>query len=349
MHQSRIAAAGAVLLAAVTSVPAQASIFGTEHEDYLGISAFVFMPDSARNGSNGLGGSVHYGFSFSPSYALEGRGSGAMFEADDPNLDTQGQVGGGLDLVLTPGGSQWLVLAGAGMAETSDDNRKNPSSYVNAGLGWRTEKVPTRPLRFRFEARAVDHIGHDDQVDLWLGAGVEFMLSAAARQPAPAAATPPAPLQLSTVDTSGDADADGVADVADQCASTARTERVEADGCAWQDVTVSDLQFPSTSNQLAAGTRARLDEVVRIYGNRPDVKIAIHGHADGTHSEAYNLKLSKARAAAVYQYLVDKGLRAEQLSYEGFGEMRPIASNETESGKAANRRVELHIRARQPG
>ena len=75
----------------------------------------------------------------------------------------------------------------------------------------------------------------------------------------------------------------------------------------------------------------------------------VHGHTDASGPQAHNLKLSKARAASVRNYLVGKGIAATQLTSDGFGAARPIATNETEEGRTANRRVDLRIHARQPG
>lgn len=67
------------------------------------------------------------------------------------------------------------------------------------------------------------------------------------------------------------------------------------------------------------------------------------GHTDSTGSDAYNLQLSQRRAEAVASYLVSQGIKRERLITVGAGEAYPIASNDTEEGRAANRRVELTI------
>ncbi|HEX3009927.1 MAG TPA: OmpA family protein, partial [Bacteroidales bacterium] len=69
----------------------------------------------------------------------------------------------------------------------------------------------------------------------------------------------------------------------------------------------------------------------------------IHGHTDSIGSASYNLNLSKARAAAVMNYLVKNGAPKEKLSIRYFGESTPVASNSTEAGRALNRRVELKV------
>ena len=74
-----------------------------------------------------------------------------------------------------------------------------------------------------------------------------------------------------------------------------------------------------------------------------NVRIKVKGHTDNTGKAQYNMELSKKRAEAVYKYLIDKGVKADNLSYEYFGMTRPIAPNATEEGRLANRRVEFEI------
>jgi outer membrane protein OmpA-like peptidoglycan-associated protein len=67
------------------------------------------------------------------------------------------------------------------------------------------------------------------------------------------------------------------------------------------------------------------------------------GHTDAIGSDAYNQSLSERRAEAVRRYLINGGITPERIRTEGFGESRPVASNETDEGRAQNRRVELRV------
>jgi OOP family OmpA-OmpF porin len=86
---------------------------------------------------------------------------------------------------------------------------------------------------------------------------------------------------------------------------------------------------------------ATLDEVVALLAGEPSWQISIEGHTDATGAAAHNQALSEQRAAAVREYLISKGVAAERLTAVGFGASRPVADNETELGRARNRRVEL--------
>ncbi len=87
-----------------------------------------------------------------------------------------------------------------------------------------------------------------------------------------------------------------------------------------------------------------LDNVVEVLNKYPDVKkVRVEAHTDSQGSEAYNLDLSKRRAKAVMVYLIDKGIDGDRLTSQGFGETRPVETNETKEGRAKNRRVEFTI------
>lgn len=86
-----------------------------------------------------------------------------------------------------------------------------------------------------------------------------------------------------------------------------------------------------------------LDEVVRIMKEDKTYKLKITGHTDNVGTPEHNMKLSKDRAQAVENYLESKGLDADRFIVIGFGQTRPVASNDTKAGKAKNRRVEFTI------
>lgn len=101
--------------------------------------------------------------------------------------------------------------------------------------------------------------------------------------------------------------------------------------------------FPSGSSVLNKSTAVGLDKVADWIKDNPNAKVEIAGYTDSVGSDANNLKLSQARAKAVYTYLLGKGCSKQNLTYKGYGEADPVADNDTAEGRAANRRVELHI------
>ncbi len=86
-----------------------------------------------------------------------------------------------------------------------------------------------------------------------------------------------------------------------------------------------------------------LNEAAETLKGEGGVAVIVEGHTDSVGTDAYNQKLSHRRADAVRQYLVKHGIAANRVTTEGFGESRPVASNDTADGRAQNRRVELHV------
>jgi outer membrane protein OmpA-like peptidoglycan-associated protein len=85
-----------------------------------------------------------------------------------------------------------------------------------------------------------------------------------------------------------------------------------------------------------------LEEVARLMRENPEVQVEIHGHTDGVGSDDANQSLGMKRAEAVKQYLVNKGVETDRLIPKTFGESKPIDTNDTELGRARNRRIEFH-------
>jgi outer membrane protein OmpA-like peptidoglycan-associated protein len=103
------------------------------------------------------------------------------------------------------------------------------------------------------------------------------------------------------------------------------------------------VQFETATADIKQVSFPLLDEVVGVMNDAPEIRIAVHGHTDSRGSAAYNKELSVKRARAVVKYLIDKGIAPARLEAEGFGAATPIASNDTDIGRAANRRVEFKI------
>lgn len=144
-----------------------------------------------------------------------------------------------------------------------------------------------------------------------------------------------------------DSDGDGVADYLDQCADTPAGVEVDEAGCPVKDeviLTINRLGFAFDSAELDRSSKAALDRAVDVIkSNSESVNLDVVGHTDSRGSEEYNQKLSERRAAAVVDYLVSKGVSRGSLSSSGKGESEPMASNDTEDGRAENRRVELVV------
>lgn len=110
-----------------------------------------------------------------------------------------------------------------------------------------------------------------------------------------------------------------------------------------QVIRIDQLFFRADSPVLVDTSYTVLNEVRDFLNKNPDVIIEIAGHTNSNPEDDYCDKLSKARAKAVVDFLVGKGIPEEQLTYKGYGKRRPIAPNNTEEGRRKNQRVEIKI------
>jgi len=135
-----------------------------------------------------------------------------------------------------------------------------------------------------------------------------------------------------------DSDGDGVVDHLDQCPDTPEGATVNSVGCWAFEGTVL---FGFDRYDIRPEAYPVLDDVVLILERNPAMEVEIQGHTDSIGDAAYNQGLSEKRAKAIMDYLASHGIASYRLSAKGYGETLPIASNETEEGRAQNRRVQL--------
>lgn len=137
--------------------------------------------------------------------------------------------------------------------------------------------------------------------------------------------------------------------IANSEAATVRREQEIIQGARQQSVDVltvtfkSDYLFAVNSSTLLPGAQSELQRVATVIRQYPETNIQIAGHTDSTGSEDYNRKLSEQRAESVKTALIGMGVNPSRLTTIGYGEGRPIASNNTEGGRQQNRRVEVRI------
>lgn len=105
----------------------------------------------------------------------------------------------------------------------------------------------------------------------------------------------------------------------------------------------SGITFATNSSNIEPRFRPTLDQVAAVLAEYEQTYVDVYGHTDSTGSDAYNQTLSEQRASSVAGYLSTKGVQSARLGTRGFGESQPIADNNTEEGKAENRRVEIKL------
>jgi len=107
----------------------------------------------------------------------------------------------------------------------------------------------------------------------------------------------------------------------------------------------SNILFGFDQSSLSNDAKVNLDKLVTVLNHYPDTDIEIQGHTDSRGSESYNQTLSEKRASEVNSYLLQKGIAGTRMKIKGFGETLPKYDNDTEEGRAQNRRVEFLITA----
>jgi OOP family OmpA-OmpF porin len=262
------------------------------------------------------------------------------------------------------GDTAWrpYLLAGAGLINHRNgvEDGWDPGLQLGGGLQYALSDSANfrAELGYRYDMDGDSIPRTDNFGDFFLNIGATMAFGEAPEAPPPAPAPerqapPPAP-DCSTLDD----DKDGVNNCNDRCPNSAAGEIVGPDGCA-QEVVIDlrgvEFRFDCPSPHKAAcrgesidaagllpGSIEILDQAVDVLTRYPNVRVEVAGHTDSTGPDGYNQGLSERRARVVYDYLVGKGVDASRLAGPaGYGESRPIDTNDTKEGRQRNRRTEL--------
>ncbi|GAA4371968.1 OmpA family protein [Hymenobacter koreensis] len=154
------------------------------------------------------------------------------------------------------------------------------------------------------------------------------------------------------VDATGcpvDTDGDGVPDYQDRCpntpgpASNRGCPEIKAEAKKRLQEATKYIQFEFDRAVLKPISYPTLESLVQIMNEYPDYTLSIAGHTDNKGSDPYNLQLSHDRAASARAFMLSKGIPAARIEARGYGELKPIATNDTEAGRAQNRRVDFDL------
>lgn len=110
-----------------------------------------------------------------------------------------------------------------------------------------------------------------------------------------------------------------------------------------QIIRLDRIYFDYDKYDLLPESNVQLDELVTLLNSYQSIKIAIHGHTDSRGSDRYNETLSNHRAKAVHDYLIQQNIDYTRLEFQGFGEIQPVDTNDTDIGRQHNRRVEFVV------
>jgi OOP family OmpA-OmpF porin len=255
----------------------------------------------------------------------------------------------------------WRPYVVAGIMGAYHHSAGNKGWSPAAELGVGVSKTITDSSDFRVEAGY--RYDRDDKTqpsqngygDWFLGFSLVSRFGAPPAAPAPVVAPPAAP-DCSTLDS----DHDNVNDCDDKCPGTPAGTIVGPDGCPQKVVIdlrgvnfkfdypkkghVEASQIGKALAEPSADSIATLDQAVDTLQRYPQVHVTVAGYTDSKGTDAYNQSLSERRAKIVYEYLTAHGIDASRLEGPiGHGESDPIDSNDTDAGRARNRRTELQV------
>ena len=354
-----------LLAAALLAGTAQVG-FAASNTPYMGLMGTYMFPDQDRQLDDGLGGTLLFGFPvnsyFVPEINIYGITADRKYLANGNDTTW----GGGLSFNLYPFGRDPGVAPFVSIGGGAErDQRANilggdkTNGYAHAGGGLLIALNSSRTASIRLEGGRYEVFdkklvaGQSHILDTRVSAGVQIAFGGRS-EPVPPPPPPPPPVEKAAPPppppppppaAPKDSDGDGVLDSVDQCPNTPAGMKVDARGCAIKaaKIVLHDINFETNKATLTSEAKHSLDNVVAGLKGQPTMELQIDGYTDSTGSEAYNLKLSKERAAAARKYLVDNGIAASRLKSEGHGESGPIASNKTKAGRAENRRVEFKV------
>lgn len=373
----KMLAGSAVALLFSAGLPAHAA-HDQDDQKYIGVMGLGYFPDSALDLDNGGGARAYFGIPLQPNLNLEFNAFGYGADPEDDTQKYVKQFGLGVDLMapLTRGVfTPFLLLGGGYNRGEQEGTQRSDNGYANAGLGALLDLGKGWALRGegRYVALFPDSDanlpdGRYDDAVAGLGLQYTFQKAAVAPPPAPAPIPPP-PLPPADTDGDGvldtvdqcpntprgvqvdvrgcplDSDGDGVPDYLDKCPNTTRGLTVDATGCvrAVQTIVLQNVNFEFNKDVLTADARVVLAGVAKGLTSQKDLRVELAGHTDSKGSDAYNQRLSDRRAASVKTFLITQGVAPAQLVSKGYGEKQPIATNETDPGRAQNRRVEFRV------
>ena len=341
-------------LAALTSVGfltvAQADDVVDKRWYVAPFGSFV-QPGGDRNADSGWGGGMGFGKIINEHFNVELKGfyQGLDREKRSGSWD---MTGGTADVqyFLSRGTFSPYTVIGLGAMNTSTNGNSGMGFIGEVGAGLTYEVCDNLLVRSDVRYRYNNNVGanlqpgtnefHDMVVNLGFVIPLGSKPKAAVAEVPPAPVVAPTPVAVADCSTL-DSDHDGVNDCNDRCPNTPSGAHVAINGC-W----TVDVKFDNDKAIIKPQYFPNLDNAAEIIKNHPELVIEVQGHTSKTGSLKHNVVLSEHRALAVKKYLVD-GTRSPNLTTRGYGWTRPIDTNDTEAGRANNRRVQLEINGSQ--
>jgi len=364
----KVTSAGLTAMTMLAASPVQAEDAYSEMRPYVsGLFSYVAQEDDRgdlvgnpnRAYTEGKGLQLSVGKSINRWLGFEIAAFGHNYSRDTGNSsmrDYGGKVDGLFFYSRDPRFSPYFGV-GVGGIQTDVKNSGNSSSdpFADVGLGFMKffdigglELGVRGDVRYRhifFDEDSLRGSAQDDVGEAVFKVGFVVPLGA---KPGSAAAKAAA--------ACADSDGDGICDTADLCPETPKGISVDDKGCPVEKKAAKgdpnqkfdDVHFAFDRSELTDYAKVVLDNAAKVIDDLtksyPQLKLDISGHTDWDGTDGYNQALSERRANVVRQYLLRKGVDGGRMNVQAYGEARPKATNETDEGRALNRRTEVRAR-----
>ncbi len=335
---------------AVATLSAMSLVAEAQADEYQDDRWYVapfgtFINSGGDRGANDeWGGGMGIGKMINDHFNVEARGFYQRLGGDSGSWD---MTGGNADLqyyLFRDTFSPYTVL-GLGAMNTSHGGDSGTGFIGEAGVGFTYELMDNFMLRsdvryrYNHNFNAQLQPGTDEFHDMTVNVGFVIPFGDKPKpQPAAQAEPPaPAPAPVATSCTALDDDHDGVNNCDDKCPNSLSDTKVSKHGC-W----IVDVKFDNDKAIIKPQYYPNLDSVAEAIKNHPDLMIEVQGHTSKTGGFKHNMELSERRANAVKDYLI-RGYHFPNITARGYGWTQPIDTNDTEEGRANNRRVQLEV------
>jgi OOP family OmpA-OmpF porin len=310
---------------------------------YVAPFGTFIQPGGDRGSNSGWGGGMGVGKMLDEHFNIELKGFYQSMSGGN-QTGSWNLAGGSADVqyyIMRDKFSPYTVIGLGGM--NSSHNGDSGAGFIGEAGAGATYEVSDNFLirgdvRYRYNQNFNANLqpGTNEFHDMVVNLG--FVVPFGPKPVAPVVvAEAPAPLPVEAGCSTLDDDHDGVNNCVDECPNTLPGVKVSIVGC-W----IVDVKFANDSAVIPQEYFADLDNTAKAIKEHPELPIEIQGHTSKTGGFQYNMKLSERRAEAVKQYLVD-GQHIPGLTTKGYGWTRPIDTNDTEEGRANNRRVQLQV------
>ncbi len=337
---------------------------------YVVPSANYTFADSDRQSDDGWGGGVALGKPINPNWNMELALSGSSldYKTGGGDYDLKGL---GVDAVylfdrnadLTPYG-----VLGAGLLRTDIPGSDGTGLMANAGLGVMkrlSDNIALRAdARYRWDGNAANALNRSSFGDVIVSVGLSIALGEQARpaarpepvvaqvapepvpapEPKPAPESKPAPMPEPKPAPMPAPEPAAQPAAVVPALKTPQAAQLEQARHGDTVIILEGVNFEFDSARLRPDAIVILDEASGVLARRSDISVDVIGHTCSIGTEKYNQGLSERRAKSVYDYFIKKGIAADRLTTQGFGETKPAFSNATREGRAKNRRVELYVK-----